>query len=137
MSVARFWREQQNRYNFVGTKCGSCGRFFFPPREICTDCRRKSLGKMENEKLSGSGKIVSYTIVHDAPDAFKAQVPYMMAIVELDEGPRITGQIVNYPQPDNDQDIMIGRKVNSVFRKISADGKSGIIHYGYKFKLID
>lgn len=145
MTVARFWREQKNRYNLLGTKCGNCGKIFFPPKEICRDCHRKSIGKMEGVKLSGGGKVVSYSIIHEAPEAFKDQVPYYMAIIELDEGPKITAQIVDVHQtPDiknaaEPQELQptpdIGSRVTSVFRKISEDGKSGIIHYGYKFKL--
>ena len=168
MTVARFWREQKNRYNLLGAKCGNCNRYYFPPREICIDCHRKSFNKIETVKLSGKGEIITYTIVHDAPDAFKMQIPYVMAIVELEEGPMVTAQIVNAALSgqghdqghDNDHDynydhdhdkdndaqnpegeceykeIAIGSKVASVFRKISEDGKSGTIHYGYKFKLI-
>lgn len=151
MTVARFWREQKNRYNLLGSKCGNCGCIIFPPKQICSECLRKSIGKMESVKLSGAGKIVSYSIIHEGPEAFKDQVPYVMAIIELDEGPRITAQIVDMPRMDNDDpaqeqtessssediipELAIGSRVTSVFRKISADGKSGIIHYGYKFKL--
>lgn len=143
MTVARFWREQKNRYNLLGTKCGNCGKMFFPPKEICRDCHRKSIGKMEGVKLGGLGKILSYSIIHDGPEAFKDQIPYIIAIIELDEGPRITAQIVDAGLPacvtkeqkTNDYNISIGSKVKCVFRKISEDGKSGTIHYGYKFKL--
>jgi uncharacterized OB-fold protein len=110
---------------------------------------------MENVKLKGTGSIVSYTIIHEASESFKDQVPYVMAIIELDEGTRLTGQIVNANCKENDierpsnndeanrsvstrlKEIEIGSRVKSVFRRISEDGKSGIIHYGYKFKLID
>jgi uncharacterized OB-fold protein len=108
---------------------------------------------MENIKLSGNGKIVSYSIIHEAADSFKTLVPYAIAIIELDEGTRVTGQVVNAEcgdpsimksdvNPDEVQcsrkkEIMIGSRVKSVFRKISEDGKSGIIHYGYKFKIVD
>ncbi|ENO12366.1 putative nucleic-acid-binding protein containing a Zn-ribbon [Thermoplasmatales archaeon SCGC AB-539-C06] len=56
--VARFWREIPQRYSIIGNKCGSCERVFFPPRETCPHCRRKSLGMMEDLQLSGKGEIV-------------------------------------------------------------------------------
>jgi uncharacterized OB-fold protein len=96
---------------------------------------------MEGTKLNGSGKVLSYTIIHDGPEEFKNQVPYTLALIELDEGARITAQVVDKTTDEGeDQDkkttrIDIGSKVNCVFRKISEDGKSGTIHYGYKFKL--
>jgi uncharacterized OB-fold protein len=102
--VARFWREIPQRYNFIGNKCGSCERIFFPPREACPYCRRKSLGKMADIKLDGKGKIITYSIIHVGPEDFEEQIPYPIAIVELDEGPRITAQIVDC----NLNDIKIG-----------------------------
>ena len=98
MGVARFWREISQRYNLIGNKCEVCGQVFFPPRESCPQCRRKSMGKIKDQKLS--------------------------------EGPRITAQIVDC---DID-DVKIGMKVESVFRKIQQDGSTGAIYYGYKFK---
>jgi uncharacterized OB-fold protein len=103
---------------------------------------------MDSVKLCGNGTIVSYTVVHDSSENFKTLIPYVLAIIELDEGPRITAQIVNVPVSQNGSEeqtegqsqvpneLAIGSKVSSVFRKISEDGKSGIIHYGYKFKLV-
>jgi len=130
--VARFWREIPQRYNIIGNKCGSCNNIYFPPREACPFCRRKSIGKMQDIKLCGKGEIVTYTIIHDAPGNFKEQVPYPIAIIKLEEGPKITAQIV-----DCDIDVVkIGMKVKSTFRRIQEDGYKGAIYYGYKFKPI-
>jgi len=128
--VARFWREIPQRYNFMGNKCGSCDRVFFPPRESCPHCRRKSIGVMEDLKLSGKGEVVTYTIIHVGPEDFEDQTPYPIAIIKLEEGPQITGQIVDSPL----EEIRIGMKVEGTFRKIQQDGHTGAIYYGYKFK---
>lgn len=130
--VARFWREIPQRYNLIGNKCNSCGKIYFPPKETCPVCRRKSIGKMENLKLNGKGKIVTYSIIHVGPEAFGEQVPYPIAIVELDEGPRITAQIVDCKI----EDVKIGMKLENTFRRIQEDGYTGAIYYGYKFKPI-
>ena len=132
MAIARFWRETQSRYNLYGKKCGNCGQVFFPPRELCPVCRRASMGKMEKIQLQGKGKVVSYSTVHDGLPDFHMQLPYTVAIIELDEGARITGQIVDCCSDD----IKIGSKVEAVFRKLGEEGQCGIIHYGYKFKLV-
>lgn len=129
-SVARFWREIPHRYNLIGNKCTICGRVFFPPRESCPYCRRKSLGKMQEIQLSGKGKIITYTIIHSSTEDFEDQVPYPIAIVELDEGPRVTTQIVDCKP----EDVKIDMRVESTFRKIQQDGSTGAIYYGYKFK---
>ena len=129
-AVARFWREIPQRYNFMGNKCGSCERIFFPPREACPFCRRKSMGKMQEVQLKGKGEVVTYTIIHVGPEDFEEQVPYPIAIIKLEEGPQITGQIVDC----SIDDIHIGLKVESTFRRIQAEGYTGAIYYGYKFK---
>jgi len=132
-NVARFWREIPQRYNLIANKCGSCEKIFFPPRESCPHCRRKSIGKLSDYKLSGKGEIVTYTIIHVAPENFEEQIPYPIAIIKLDEGPQITAQIVDCPI----EDVKIGMKVESTFRRIQEDGYTGAIYYGYKFKPCD
>lgn len=130
MTIPRFWREISSRYNLVGMKCPHCKGTYFPPRTICPTCHRKSLGKMERTKLSGQGKVISYTVVHEAPEAFEMQKPYVMAIIEMDEGPKLTAQLIDC----GEDEVKIGMKVTSTFRKLHAEGSGGIIHYGYKFK---
>lgn len=129
MTVARFWRENESRYNLIGTKCGNCGRLYFPPRSVCPVCHRKSLGKMEHFRLEGKGEVLSFSIVHDAPSQFELQKPYVIAMIEMEEGIRLTGQIIDCDPAD----VTIGMKVQATIRKIGEEGPSGIIHYGYKF----
>ena len=129
-AVPRFWREIPQRYNLIGNQCGECKEIFFPPREACPKCRRKSIGKMKNLKLVGKGKVITYSIVYSAPEHFEGQVPYPIAIIQLDEGPCITAQIVDC----DIKDVKIGMKLQSTFRKIQQDGDIGAIYYGYKFK---
>ncbi|KYK29104.1 transcriptional regulator [Thermoplasmatales archaeon SG8-52-1] len=132
-AVPRFWREIPQRYNLIGNKCSECGKIFFPPRESCPDCRRKSIGKLKEYKLSGNGIVETYTIICDAPEKFEGQAPYPIAIIKLDEGPKLTAQIVDC---DNNK-IKIGMRVKSTFRKIQDDGYVGAIYYGYKFKPVE
>ncbi len=131
-AVPRFWREIPQRYNLIANQCGVCKKVYFPPRESCPYCRRKSMDKMKTIKLSGKGEVVTYTIIYDAPEQFEGQSPYPIAIIKLDEGPKITAQIVDC---DN-KDVKIGMKVQSTFRKIQEDGSVGAIYYGYKFKSV-
>ena len=126
MSVAGFWRKIPHRYNLLGTHCETCGRYFFPPRTFCPDCRRD--GRIVEHLFKGTGKIVTYTIIRTASDQFERATPYVLAIVQLDEGPRLTAQIAAKPE-----EVRIGMPVKRVFRRIAADGDSGIIHYGTKF----
>ena len=63
---------------------------------------------------------------------FKSQVPYIMAYIALEEGDHILGQIVDC----DPEDVEIDSKVEMVFRRLGQEGKSGTIHYGYKFSLV-
>jgi uncharacterized protein len=127
--IVRGWRHIPQRYNLIGSKCLQCGEVFFPVRVICPKCRRK--GKLNDMKFSGNGKIHSYSIINTPTDEFKVIAPYAVAIIELEEGAKITSQIVDC----NNDDIEIGHEVELVFRKIKEEGDDGVITYGYKFKL--
>jgi uncharacterized OB-fold protein len=126
MSVARFWRKIPQRYNLVGTRCVTCGRYYFPPRSFCPSCRRE--GKIIDHEFTGEGSVVTYTVIRTASEQFENTTPYVLAIVQLDEGPRLTAQIASAPE-----DVRIGTRVKKVFRRIGSDGRSGVIHYGTKF----
>ena len=126
MSVARFWRKIPQRYNLIGTRCRTCGRYFFPPRTLCPDCRRA--GQIEEYRFKGTGAVVTHTVIRTASEQFEQQTPYVLAIVQLDEGPRLTAQIVCPIDR-----IRAGMRVKPVFRKIAVDGDSGVIHYGTKY----
>lgn len=130
MAVPRFWREIPSRYNLVGSKCGSCGTLDFPPRAVCPKCGRRSIGKMARTRLSGRGTVVSFSVIHDAPKDFDMMKPYVLAIVELEEGLRVTSQIIDAET----EDVQIGMPVEAAFRKLGEEGEAGVIHYGYKFR---
>jgi uncharacterized protein len=127
--IVRGWRHIPQRYNLIGSECLQCGEVFFPIRVICPKCRRK--GKLKDIKFKGKGKIYSYSIINTPTDEFKVIAPYAVAIIELEEGTKITSQIVDC----NNDDIEIGHEVELVFRKIKEEGDDGVITYGYKFKL--
>ena len=125
----RYWRDLRGRYNLIGRRCGKCSRVYFPPRSICLDCHRHSIGKMDAYQLRGNGSVSTYTIVHDGDPRFGLQVPYILALIQLDEGPRLTAQLVDVAPTE----VKIGMKVHPVFRKIGSVHTEGVIHYGYKF----
>ncbi len=132
MATPRFWREIPSRYNLIGTKCGNCGTLDFPPRAVCPKCGRKSVGKMARQKLSGRGIIVSHAVVHDAPTFFDLLKPYVLAVIELEEGARLTSHIIDV-EPN---EVKIGLPVEATFRRLGQEGEAGVIQYGYKFRPI-
>ncbi|MEM5812529.1 MAG: Zn-ribbon domain-containing OB-fold protein [Candidatus Aenigmatarchaeota archaeon] len=127
-AVPFHWRRFRERYHLIGSKCTHCGKYFYPKRMICPHCRRA--GKIEEAKLSGRGKIFSYTVIRVPPSGFRIYSPYVIAIVELDEGCKIVSQIVDI-EPEK---VEIGMPVKTCFRKIREDKESGLILYGFKFR---
>jgi len=123
---SRYWREIPQRYRYEANKCSSCGKINFPPRLICPECKGR---EFEVTKLAEKGKVLTYTIIRVAPHQFVDQAPYAVGIVELEDGVRLTAQIVDC---DFEQ-MKIGLDVKLEFRKLYDVGESGIICYGYKF----
>ncbi|MCL4326426.1 MAG: Zn-ribbon domain-containing OB-fold protein [Candidatus Thermoplasmatota archaeon] len=130
MSVSRYWREAKSRYMLQGSKCGRCNRLFFPKRSVCPSCKSLSINNIDNFNLSGNGVIDAFTYVHEGLTGFEMQIPYVIAMIKLEEGISITAQVVDI---DDNTKVYIGMPVRMVFRKIGEDGKSGMIYYGYKF----
>jgi hypothetical protein len=77
-------------------KCNACAHVYFPPRPFCPACASRSVSVFA---ASGRATLYSYVINHRAPTGFTA--PYAIAVVELEEGPRLMTNIVDCPQePD-------------------------------------
>lgn len=96
-------------------KCGGCGHVRFPPALLCPRCLSEDA---EWVQLSGRGTVYSWIVVHQSQHpAFNSDTPYNVAIVELDEGPRMHTRIVGC---DNDE-ISIGMPVEVVFEPVSDD----------------
>jgi len=126
MKVAKHWRETPERYRLEAGKCKKCGHINFPNRLICPECGAR---EFETIRLSGKGKLETYTVIHTAPDGFADLAPYAVGIVELQEGVKILAQITDC----NPADLKIGDPLVTKFRRINEEGKTGMIMYGYKF----
>lgn len=129
-NLAITWRRIPERYRLQGTVCTSCQTRYFPPRKLCPICRRK--GKIEMHSFCGKGRIYSFSEIFSAPAGLEFEAPYMLAIIQLEEGPKLTAQIVGVEE----KDVRIGDAVEVVFRRIRSDDPEGIIHYGHKFRLV-
>jgi len=74
-------------------RCPSCGHAWLPAREDCPSCLHDGY---EWQAAAGRGKLVSWVIYHvPFNKAFAGKLPYNVAVVELDEGPRTITNIVN------------------------------------------
>ncbi len=125
MPTARTWREYAKRYRYEAAICKKCGKWFFPARVICDDCGHR---EFETKNMKRTGKLLTYTIIRVAPAPFVDQTPYAVGVVEMDDGPRITTQVVDVAEGA----LKIGLPVKLEFRMITADGHAGPINYGYK-----
>ena len=125
MTTARAHREYPQRYRYEAGVCKKCGKWFFPPRLICDKCGHR---EFETKAMRRTGKILTYTVVHVPPKPFADQAPFPVAVVEMDDGPRVTTQVAD---PQEGQ-LKIGQQVKLEFRRAFADGEAGPIMYGYK-----
>jgi uncharacterized protein len=96
---------RQNR--LMGVKCRECGFVTTPPRLACRRCQ--SL-QTETVEVGGRGKIVSFTVVCIPPESHRGRTPYLVVLVELDEGSWIMGNL-NGVDPANVTTDIIGRRV--------------------------
>jgi uncharacterized OB-fold protein len=74
----------------LGLKCQDCGTITCPPRMVCRKCAGPNL---EVTTLSGRGKIVTLTSVYVPPESRIGKTPYIIVMVELEEGPWIMGNL--------------------------------------------
>ena len=96
-------------------ECMECGHLQFYPRSLCTACASTNLGW---RTVSGAGTLYAATVIRRAPSQFFAgRAPYVLAIVELDEGPRMMANIV-----DCDVDsVRVGIRVRVTFEQVSEE----------------
>ncbi len=95
--------------------CQACNRWQFYPRPFCVHCESDDL---QWRAVSGLGRIYTYTVNHRAPNPFmKQRLPYVVALVELDEGPRLMANI----QGDGALETSIGRRVKVIFEAVSEE----------------
>jgi len=96
-------------------RCGGCGALRFPPREICSACLSTEASW---QPVSGRGEIFSFNVMHQIyHPAFAAAVPYAVVVVKLEEGPKITSNLVECPLDR----ITVGMPVEVVFERLSPE----------------
>jgi uncharacterized OB-fold protein len=122
----RHWRIRDRYYRLMGNKCEECGAEYFPPVYRCKKCGSEKLADAE---MPRSGKILTYTQLYEPLPGFEDQAPMYLAIVELENGARVVGQVVDSPEDS----VKSGARARTVFRRVQVDGDSGQILYGYKF----
>ena len=103
-----YWNAARER-RFMLRECKACGRKHFMPRHLCPHCWSDQLEWVESK---GGGTVYSYSIVHRAPTpAFAGNVPYVIAMIDLDDGPRMFANVVGAKALD----VVIGDRVKLTF----------------------
>jgi uncharacterized OB-fold protein len=103
--ILKEYVEAVGRGRFLGLKCGDCQGITFPARSTCASCGSRNLGPVE---IQGQGEIRTFTVIRVAPLGFNP--PYVVAMVELDQGPWVMGNLEGL-DPDRAGLDLIGRKV--------------------------
>jgi uncharacterized protein len=105
------WWEAARGGKLLLRRCGSCGRHHHYPRPFCPHCWSDDVAW---EEASGRGTVYTWSTVHtnDLPP-FPEKVPYVAAIVELDEGPRLMTNLVDCDPGA----LRIGMPVEVTFRE--------------------
>lgn len=107
--TAAYWAACR-RHELLVQRCDVCAAHQFYPRLICTSCGSRSLQWV---RASGRGTLKSFTIVRQAVSpAYAAEVPYVVALVTLDEGPTMMSRIVDCEL----ERIRIGMPLEVVFQ---------------------
>lgn len=111
---APYWSALKER-RLILKRCRDCGRHHFYPRALCPHCHSDALVWSD---ARGTGTIYSYTVARrPAGPAFKADAPYVIAVVDLDEGARMMTNIVT----DDVDSIRIGQRVCVAFDAVTEE----------------
>lgn len=93
-----FWDKTQEHELWI-QRCNDCANVYFPPRFHCPKCLSVNVEWM---RASGKGILYSYMINHRAPPGFEDEAPYAIAVVQLEEGPRMMTNIIGIENtPEN------------------------------------
>jgi uncharacterized protein len=101
-----FWNAAAE-HRLVVPRCEKCGRHFFPPERLCPACGSDIWSGVD---CAGTGSVTAFTVVHRAPSP-DFDVPYVVAVVELDEGCELLTNLV-LDEPDS---VTVGMPVQVVF----------------------
>ena len=92
-----------------GHKCQACGAIFLGVRNVCSKCGARD--QIEPMRLANKGSLYAYSIVHRSFPGI--EVPYISAIVDLDDGASVKGNLINVdPDPDK---IEFGMPIEVVY----------------------
>lgn len=91
--------------------CPACEGWTFPPSTRCRHCAAR---EPRWRPVAGTGELLTWSVVHQAPfPSYRGDVPYVVAVVRLEEGPQLMGNLLRA----REQDLSVGRRVRVVFEE--------------------
>lgn len=109
-----FW-DAARRHQLALQRCADCARFRYPPAPVCAECLSD---RAEWTAVSGRGTVSTFVVFHQRFfPSFAPDIPYNVVQVELDEGPRLTANLVDVPNAE----IGIGMRVQVVFDDVTPE----------------
>lgn len=111
-----FW-EGVKAHKLILPYCAACDSYEFYPRPFCRGCFSWDL---EQREVSGKGRLHTYVINHRGPPGFQDKTPYVIAVVELDEGPRMMTNIVMDEEPTT-ENLPIDAPVEVVYDDVTEE----------------
>jgi uncharacterized OB-fold protein len=112
---SRGWWEALARHELYVQRCGQCATVRLPPRAVCPVCLSSAIVWV---RASGRATVYSYTVTRqNQMPGFREELPYVLAIVELEEGPRIMTNVVGC-DPDT---VRIGMPVVVQFEEVTPE----------------
>ena len=118
LETAEFWDGCASE-RLLLPRCDVCHEHIWYPRLVCPFCGSQSVSYVES---GGMGTIYSFTVVRRGSGAYRDVVPYVLAMVELDEGPIMMTNVVG-ADPET---IAVGMSVRVVFERAGDDGADAI-----------
>ncbi|TFF99087.1 MAG: Zn-ribbon domain-containing OB-fold protein [Promethearchaeota archaeon] len=111
----------------MGSRCKECGATYVPVRKLCTEC---NTANMEWVEMSGKGKLAAFTSItvgtpYFVEKGYDRKNPYCFSVIELEEGPMVSGQLVgvNESEPDT---IKIGTPLKATFLETDIKGETKV-----------
>ena len=113
------YRDGLARGELLVTRCPDCGHLQLPPRPVCGKCSSARPG--EWVPVSGRGRVWSFVVFHKRYLADGPETPYAVAVVKLDEGPRLITNVI----ADDPGDLRVDQAVEAVFER----GESPLVKF--------
>ncbi|HEY7065437.1 MAG TPA: Zn-ribbon domain-containing OB-fold protein [Chloroflexota bacterium] len=117
-AVSRPFWEAAKEHRLLYQRCRVCGTRVFYPRDICPGPECFGVATLEWVESTGKGWVYAHTVSYQpANPAFADDVPYVLAVVELDEGVRMNTNIVNV----DPNDVKIGMRVEVAWDDVTPE----------------